>query len=101
MQITGESFTDGNRELRLPTKLRGIFPSYSLILMLLQRQKDNWSFLTVLRFRHSKCECVSTVCDLEMRRLRKEKYVPMGDGVHVLCVCFVHVCKRECVCVCF
>lgn len=30
--------------------------------------------------------CVSTVCDLETRRLRKEKHIPTGDGV-TLCVC--------------
>ena len=53
-----------------------------------------------------KMQRMSSVCDLETRRLRKEKQVPVGDGVSVCasssegaCTC-VYSCACECPCLC-
>lgn len=41
---------------------------------------------------------MSTVCDLETRRLRKEKSIPVGDGVSVCTSSREKACA--CVCIC-
>lgn len=78
--------------------------SYSRIL------KDHL-FLTGLGYKQQvrTCECVkvcvSTVCDLETRCLREEKYIPAGDGVSVCASSWereksVHLCECIFCCTC-